>query len=49
MINDTYVLVTHDFTAPAALACGPDVREEDIGATLARLYDHVSQLPLRLQ
>jgi hypothetical protein len=49
MVNDTYCLMLHNFAAAATLACGPDVRGEHTGTTLARLYDDVFQLPQRLQ
>lgn len=49
MVNGTYCLMIHSFAAAATLACGPDVRNEHTGTTLAQLYDSVFQLPLRLQ
>ena len=49
MVNSTYCLVIKDFAAAATLACGPDVRAEHTGGTLARLFGNVYQMPLRLQ
>ena len=49
MVNSTYCLVIDDFAAAATLAFGPNVRAEHTGDTLARLYDDVFQMPLRLQ
>jgi hypothetical protein len=49
MVNSTYCLVLHDFRSAATLAFGTDVRSENTGATLARLYDYIFALPLRLQ
>jgi hypothetical protein len=49
MVNGTFCLVLQNFTPAATLAFAPDVRKQHTGATLARLYDYVFQLPLRLQ
>lgn len=49
MVNDTYCLMIHNFASSATLAFGNDVRSEHTGNTLARFYDYVFQLPLRLQ
>jgi len=49
MVNGTYCLVLNDFAAAATLTFGPNVRAEHTGDTLARLYDDVFQMPLRLQ
>ena len=49
MVNSTYCLVINDFAAAATLAFGPNVSAEHTGGTLARLYDDVFQMPLRLQ
>jgi len=49
MVNGSYCYVINDFIAAATLAFGPNVRGEHTGDTLARLYDHVFQMPPRLQ
>jgi GMP synthase-like glutamine amidotransferase len=49
MANNTYCLVLRDFTAAATFQFGPDVRAQHTGETLSRLFDHVFQLPTRLQ
>jgi hypothetical protein len=49
MVNSTYCLMIQNFAAAATLAFGTNVRAEHTGDTLARLYDNVYQMPLRLQ
>jgi hypothetical protein len=49
MVNSTYCLMIHDFAASATLPFSANVRDEHTGGTLARLYDNIFQLPLRLQ
>jgi hypothetical protein len=49
MVNSTYCLMIHNFAAAAELSFGTNVRQEHTGDVLARLYDEIFQLPLRLQ
>jgi len=49
MVNGTYCLVLQGFIPSATLVFAPDVRKQHTGDTLARLYDYVFQLPMRLQ
>jgi hypothetical protein len=49
MVNGTYCLMMHDFTAAATFTFAADTRDQHTGTTLARLYDFIFQLPLRLQ
>jgi hypothetical protein len=49
MVNNTYCLMPHGFAAGATLPFDQDLRNQPTGGTLARLYDTVFQMPLRLQ
>jgi hypothetical protein len=49
MVNNTYCLNIRDFAAAATFQFNEDLRGRHTGATLARLYNFVFQLPLRLQ
>jgi len=49
MVNNTYCLTLHGFTAAATILFGPDLHDQHTGATLSRLYDTVFQMPLSLQ
>jgi hypothetical protein len=49
MVNSTYCLTLHDLTAGTALAFGRDVRRENTGSTLGRLYDDLLRLQPGLQ
>jgi hypothetical protein len=49
MVNGTHCLMVRKFDPAATLQFGDDVRAQRVGETLASLYFHVSQLPVRLQ
>ena len=49
MANSTYCLMLRSFDSAATFRCGPDVRAQHTGDTLARLYSMVSGLPYKLQ
>ena len=49
MVNGTYCYVLNDFAAGATMAFGSNVRAQHTGVTLAQLYDHVFQMPQKLQ
>ena len=49
MVNSTYCLLLKDFAASATVKFGPNVRTQHTGETLAQLYDHIYEMPPRLQ
>jgi predicted nucleic acid-binding Zn-ribbon protein len=49
MANATYCMMIRSFDAAAALRFGPDVREQQTGATLSILYSMVTGMPNKLQ
>jgi len=49
MANDTYCMMIKGFNATATFQFAPDVRDQDPGATLARLYTLITGLPSKLQ
>jgi len=49
MVNNTYCLTIRNFAAAATLPFNEDLRNRHTGGTLSHLYDHVFELPLRLQ
>jgi hypothetical protein len=49
MVNDTYCLTIHQFSATTILPFDVDLHNQHTGLTLAGLYDHVFDLPLALQ
>ncbi|MDQ6632513.1 MAG: hypothetical protein M3Y82_12295 [Verrucomicrobiota bacterium] len=49
MANSTYCRMLGDFDSSATLPFGPDLRNERVGANLARLYSTVLHLPFKLQ
>jgi hypothetical protein len=49
MVNNTYCLTIHDFTASATFQFNQDLRSQHTGGTLSQLYNDVFKLPLRLQ
>ena len=49
MANSTYCLVMHNFATEETIQFGKDVRKQNTGETLARLFGYVFQLPPRLQ
>jgi hypothetical protein len=49
MVNNTYCLTLHSFAAAATLPFDRDLHGQHTGGQLARLYDEVFQMPLRLQ
>jgi len=49
MANDTYCMMIKGFNATANFRFAPDVRDQEPGATLARLYTLITGLPSKLQ
>lgn len=49
MANDTYCMMIKGFNATASLQFAPDIRNQEPGATLARLHTLIAGLPSRLQ
>ena len=49
MANSTYCVMIKNFNATATFRFAPDVRKQETGATLARLYSLIARLPYRLQ
>ena len=49
MANSTYCVMIRNFNATATFQFAPDVRQQETGATLARLYGLIARLPYKLQ
>jgi hypothetical protein len=49
MANSTYCMMIKNFNATATFYFAPDVRDQQTGETLARLYSLIARLPYRLQ
>jgi hypothetical protein len=49
MANSTYCVMIRNFNATATFQFAPDVRQQETGATLARLYGLIARLPSKLQ
>jgi hypothetical protein len=49
MANGTYCMMIKNFDATATFQFAPDVRNQETGLTLARLYTLISKLPSKLQ
>ncbi|HOX55677.1 MAG TPA: hypothetical protein P5205_05240 [Candidatus Paceibacterota bacterium] len=49
MANSTYCMMIKNFHATATFQFGADVRSQETGSTLARLYSLITQLPFKLQ
>jgi hypothetical protein len=49
MVNNTYCLTLHHFTAAVTFAFDQNLHDRHTGGTLAQLYDDIFQLPQRLQ
>jgi hypothetical protein len=49
MANSTYCMMIQNFNATATFQFAPDVRKQETGATLARLYTLITRLPSKLQ
>ena len=49
MANSTYCVMIKNFDPTATLQFAPDVRNQETGATLARLYGQIAGLPYKLQ
>jgi hypothetical protein len=49
MANSTYCMMIKNFNATATFQFAPDVRSQETGATLARLYSLITGLPSKLQ
>jgi hypothetical protein len=49
MANSTYCVMIKNFDATATFQFAPDVRKQETGATLARLYGLITRLPYKLQ
>jgi hypothetical protein len=49
MANSTYCVMIRNFDPTATLQFAPDVRNQQTGATLARLYGQIVGLPYKLQ
>jgi hypothetical protein len=49
MANSSYCMMIKNFNATATFQFAPDVRSQETGATLARLYSLIARLPVKLQ
>jgi hypothetical protein len=49
MANGTYCVMIKTFAATATFQCAADVRNQETGATLQRLYSLIARLPSKLQ
>jgi hypothetical protein len=49
MANSTYCMMIQNFSATATFEFAPDVRSQQTGETLARLYSLIARLPYKLQ
>jgi hypothetical protein len=49
MANGTYCVMVKNFNPTATFQFAPDMRKQETGATLARLYSLIARLPFRLQ
>lgn len=49
MANSTYCVMINNFDPTATLQFAPDVRNQETGATLARLCGQIARLPYKLQ
>ena len=49
MVNSTYCMMIKSFNPTATIQFAPDVRNQQPGETLARLYSLISKLPYKLQ
>ena len=49
MANSTYCMMIKNFNATATFQFAPDMRSQQTGETLARLYSLITKLPYRLQ
>jgi regulator of replication initiation timing len=49
MANDTYCMMLKNFNPTAMFQFAPDVRSQQTGETLARLYSLIARLPSKLQ
>ncbi len=49
MANNTYCMMIKNFNATATFQFSPDVRSQETGATLERLYSLIAKLPSKLQ
>jgi len=49
MANDTYCVMIKNFPVTATFPCAADLRNQETGATLQRLYTLITRLPSKLQ